>query len=272
MAAAAIDERALEARLYQPAMPPLDLLIRTAGEQRVSNFLLWQLSYAELLVVDTPWPDFREEELEAGARRVRHARAPLRRPGAEVARGDRRRGSGGVEAEGPAGPPHGGAGRARGGARRCSPGMRRTGTSIGTDVVLALFAAGAAYEVARDDGEGRSRRRTSRSRSLRGRVAGGPRALRAGFTGRSRGGCEACCSWAPSSPSSSGTCAPRARATSTGSSRRSCRSSSSATSSGSCASSATAPTAPAASRSSWSRRRRATSAAGSSARRSAGTR
>jgi len=60
-----IDEGALEARLYQPTMPPLDLLVRTAGEQRVSNFLLWQLSYAELLVVDTPWPDFREEELEA---------------------------------------------------------------------------------------------------------------------------------------------------------------------------------------------------------------
>lgn len=61
----AIDEKALEARLYQPTMPPLDLLVRTAGEQRVSNFLLWQLSYAELLVVDTPWPDFREEELES---------------------------------------------------------------------------------------------------------------------------------------------------------------------------------------------------------------
>lgn len=60
-----VDEGALEARLYQPTMPPLDLLVRTAGEQRVSNFLLWQLSYAELLVVDTPWPDFREEELEA---------------------------------------------------------------------------------------------------------------------------------------------------------------------------------------------------------------
>jgi undecaprenyl diphosphate synthase len=60
----AIDERAIESRLYQPSMPPLDLLVRTAGEQRVSNFLLWQLSYAELHVVETPWPDFREEELE----------------------------------------------------------------------------------------------------------------------------------------------------------------------------------------------------------------
>jgi undecaprenyl diphosphate synthase len=61
----AIDEAALEARLYQPGMPPLDLLVRTAGEQRVSNFLLWQLSYAELVIVETAWPDFREDELES---------------------------------------------------------------------------------------------------------------------------------------------------------------------------------------------------------------
>jgi undecaprenyl diphosphate synthase len=61
----AVDEAALAARLYQPKMPQLDLLIRTAGEQRVSNFLLWQLSYAEIHVSETTWPDFREEELEA---------------------------------------------------------------------------------------------------------------------------------------------------------------------------------------------------------------
>jgi undecaprenyl diphosphate synthase len=61
----AIDEGAIEARLYQPRMPDLDLLVRTAGEQRVSNFLLWQLSYAEMHVVETCWPEFREEELEA---------------------------------------------------------------------------------------------------------------------------------------------------------------------------------------------------------------
>ena len=63
--AEAVDEAALAARLYQPLMPELDLLVRTAGEQRVSNFLLWQLSYAEIVVVETAWPDFREEELEA---------------------------------------------------------------------------------------------------------------------------------------------------------------------------------------------------------------
>lgn len=58
-------EKALGERLYQPDMPPLDLLVRTAGELRVSNFLLWQLAYAELHVTDVPWPDFREEDLEA---------------------------------------------------------------------------------------------------------------------------------------------------------------------------------------------------------------
>jgi hypothetical protein len=44
-------------------LPDPDLMIRTGGEQRISNFLLWQLSYAELYFTDTYWPDFREEEL-----------------------------------------------------------------------------------------------------------------------------------------------------------------------------------------------------------------
>ncbi|MFM8979168.1 MAG: polyprenyl diphosphate synthase [Planctomycetia bacterium] len=58
-------EAALAARLYQPSMPPLDLMIRTAGELRLSNFLLWQVSYGELYVTDTCWPDFREDDLDA---------------------------------------------------------------------------------------------------------------------------------------------------------------------------------------------------------------
>ncbi|MHC5009580.1 MAG: polyprenyl diphosphate synthase [Planctomycetota bacterium] len=66
---AALDEHGLEAelgrRLYQPDMPPLDLMIRTAGEQRLSNFLLWQMSYGEFWATDVQWPDFREEDLEA---------------------------------------------------------------------------------------------------------------------------------------------------------------------------------------------------------------
>jgi undecaprenyl diphosphate synthase len=54
----AIDEAAIEARLDTSDLPPLDLLIRTSGEHRLSNFLLWQAAYAELLFVDTLWPDF----------------------------------------------------------------------------------------------------------------------------------------------------------------------------------------------------------------------
>jgi undecaprenyl diphosphate synthase len=53
-----VDERAIAARLYDPDMPPVDLLIRTSGEQRLSNYLLWQAAYAELLFVETLWPDF----------------------------------------------------------------------------------------------------------------------------------------------------------------------------------------------------------------------
>jgi undecaprenyl diphosphate synthase len=55
---AEIDEAMVEASLDTADLPPLDLLIRTSGEQRLSNFLLWQAAYAELLFVDTLWPDF----------------------------------------------------------------------------------------------------------------------------------------------------------------------------------------------------------------------
>jgi undecaprenyl diphosphate synthase len=58
-----IDENAIASRLYAPAMPEPDLLIRTSGELRVSNFLLWQLAYTELVFVDTLWPDFGERHL-----------------------------------------------------------------------------------------------------------------------------------------------------------------------------------------------------------------
>lgn len=57
---AAIDADAIEALLDTRDLPPLDLLIRTSGEYRLSNFLLWQAAYAELLFVDTLWPDFDE--------------------------------------------------------------------------------------------------------------------------------------------------------------------------------------------------------------------
>ena len=58
-----IDENVVAANLYAPDMPDPDVLIRTSGELRVSNFLLWQLAYAELVFVETLWPDFGEKEL-----------------------------------------------------------------------------------------------------------------------------------------------------------------------------------------------------------------
>ena len=60
---ASIDEETLRAYLYDPTTPDPDLVIRTAGEMRVSNFLLWQLSYSELYVTPSCWPEFRRDEL-----------------------------------------------------------------------------------------------------------------------------------------------------------------------------------------------------------------
>jgi undecaprenyl diphosphate synthase len=64
----AIDEAAIHAHLYQPDLPDPDLLIRTAGERRISNFLLWQVSYAEIHVSDVCWPDFGKEQLHEAFR------------------------------------------------------------------------------------------------------------------------------------------------------------------------------------------------------------
>jgi undecaprenyl diphosphate synthase len=60
-----IDEDVLGAHLYAPDMPEPDLLIRTSGELRISNFLLWQLAYAELVFTDRRWPEFGEDDLRA---------------------------------------------------------------------------------------------------------------------------------------------------------------------------------------------------------------
>jgi undecaprenyl diphosphate synthase len=65
IAAAAIDEELFATRLDTAGMPDPDLLIRTAGEMRVSNFLLWQISYAELWVTDVAWPEFSEPDFDA---------------------------------------------------------------------------------------------------------------------------------------------------------------------------------------------------------------
>jgi undecaprenyl diphosphate synthase len=58
------DEESLRANLYAPELPDPDLLIRTSGELRISNFLLWQLAYSELVFLDVLWPDFGRRELE----------------------------------------------------------------------------------------------------------------------------------------------------------------------------------------------------------------
>ena len=58
-----IDEKAIRSHLYLPEMPDPDLMIRTSGEFRISNFLLWELAYSELVFTDVLWPDFRREHL-----------------------------------------------------------------------------------------------------------------------------------------------------------------------------------------------------------------
>ena len=60
-----IDESMLDGQLDTAELPELDLLVRTGGERRVSNFLLWEMSYAELYFTETLWPDFREDEFMA---------------------------------------------------------------------------------------------------------------------------------------------------------------------------------------------------------------
>jgi len=60
-----VDEKAIAQHLYTRGLPELDLLIRTSGEMRVSNFLLWQISYAELVITPTLWPDFKKPQFYA---------------------------------------------------------------------------------------------------------------------------------------------------------------------------------------------------------------
>ena len=77
-----IDENALEARLYTSDIPDPDLIVRTSGEQRISNFLLWQSAYAEFVFTDVLWPDFSHEKLEDSIEEFSHRE---RRYGASTA-------------------------------------------------------------------------------------------------------------------------------------------------------------------------------------------
>ncbi|MHB1208227.1 MAG: isoprenyl transferase [Acidimicrobiales bacterium] len=58
-----IDEKTIRSRLYHPELPDPDLVIRTSGEFRISNFLLWEMAYSELVFTEVLWPDFRREDL-----------------------------------------------------------------------------------------------------------------------------------------------------------------------------------------------------------------
>ncbi len=62
LASEEVDEATFASYLYAPEVPEVDLMIRTSGELRISNFLLWQIAYAEFYVTDTLWPDFSPEE------------------------------------------------------------------------------------------------------------------------------------------------------------------------------------------------------------------
>jgi undecaprenyl diphosphate synthase len=80
-----IDERTFAHHLYDPTIPDPDLVIRTSGEYRISNFLIWELAYSELVFTDVLWPDFRRENL---AEAIREFQARDRRFGSTGGRGD----------------------------------------------------------------------------------------------------------------------------------------------------------------------------------------
>ncbi len=72
MAAGPVDPAAISARLYDPTLPPVDVLMRTSGESRISNFMLWQIPGARVLFTDTPWPDVDAAELDRALALVSH--------------------------------------------------------------------------------------------------------------------------------------------------------------------------------------------------------
>ena len=79
-----IDERSFESCLWTAELPPLDLVIRTSGEQRISNFMLWQAAYAELVFIDTLWPDVRAEQFLRCVETFQHRERRFGLTGAQV--------------------------------------------------------------------------------------------------------------------------------------------------------------------------------------------
>ena len=67
-----INEKMIARHLYDPQMPDVDLMIRTSGEFRTSNFLLWELAYAEMWFTDTLWPDFNRQHMADAVHDYRH--------------------------------------------------------------------------------------------------------------------------------------------------------------------------------------------------------
>ncbi len=73
----ALTPELFEKHLYHPEVPPIDLLVRTSGEQRLSNFMLWRAAYAELAFVSKHWPDFTEADLDAALQEYAHRQRRL---------------------------------------------------------------------------------------------------------------------------------------------------------------------------------------------------
>jgi undecaprenyl diphosphate synthase len=87
LAAAALDTARFGGFLPTGDLPPLDLLIRTSGELRISNFMLWELAYAELWFTDTLWPDFRRDELQRALDDYAHRQRRFGLTGTQIAAG-----------------------------------------------------------------------------------------------------------------------------------------------------------------------------------------
>jgi undecaprenyl diphosphate synthase len=83
-----IDDQLFSDHLYSTGQPDPDLLIRTSGEQRLSNFLLWQLSYAELYFTETPWPEFRRDQFVAALEKYAGRQRRFGKTGAQATAGN----------------------------------------------------------------------------------------------------------------------------------------------------------------------------------------
>ena len=143
-----IDEKAIRRHLYDPEMPDPDLMIRTSGEYRISNFLLWEIAYSELVFTDVLWPDFRREHLFDA---VREYQDRERRFGGRRAEPDRalpRRGRRAAHLQAGRGRPHrrARAPRGHGKVRAVAKGVRKTKSKFGAGLEPTSHVALQLYE------------------------------------------------------------------------------------------------------------------------------